>query len=141
MKIFAPVFIFFLTHVAFGQNNSEIDTSDVYIIVDTMPTMADGSDISTGVRLFIQKKFRYPDSLTCGLISTIYFEFTISYNGNVVNPNVFFPGNYPDCTNDYEKLRRMGLDVLNDLPTFKPGKHNGKYVNVKFMFPLRILLQ
>lgn len=124
-----------------SQNSTDIDTLQVYILVDTMPSLVDGGDFATEIRQFILKEMQYPDTLTCGLISTIYFEFIISYEGKVIHPNVFFRSNYPECENDYEVLRKTVLDLLNRLPEFKPGMQNGKYVNVKFLFPMHIHLQ
>jgi len=125
----------------YGQKPIGIDTSQVYLVVDSMPQMRDGSDIVNGIREIFAKDLRYPELSECVIVSTIIYEFTISYNGKVIDKSVSFRGNYSDCPEDYDKLRKSGLQLLDNLPVFKPGMHKGKYVKVKFKVPIHIHLQ
>lgn len=124
-----------------GQVNSKVDTSEVYYIVEKMPTMKGNRSVLTGFSELFSNKFVYPDSLNCGIISTYYIEFTISKKGEVIDPVIRFRSNYKDCKKDYEKLKTAILEFLDKLPKFEPGEHNGIKVDVRLKFPVHIDLQ
>jgi len=133
--------ILFLPIQLFGQQSIEIDSSQVYLIVEEMPTMKNGVEISDKIKEIIFKEFRYSDSLKCEPISNIIFEFTISYSGKVVNPNVHFPRKNDGCEDDYKKIKEIGINIMNKFTDFKPGKKDGKYVSVRYTIPLHIDMQ
>jgi hypothetical protein len=144
MKSIIVIFLpFLISFNLLSQSDTLIksDSVEVFYIVDSMPTMPNGEEISIGLRRLIMEEFKYPDSLDCGLISTIIFEFTISSTGKIKDDSISFRSNYDDCLSDYDKLRKAGDDFYKNLPVFNPGKHKGKLVAVKFIYPLQIHLQ
>ena len=123
-----------------GQNDLDFDTSQVYVYVDSMPTMNDGLTIQDKLLQLFIKDFNYPDSLNC-LISNLIFEFVVSYNGALTDKKITFRPYEESCNDDIEKLRKAGLNFLDRFPLCKPGKLNGKNVKVKFIVPVIICLQ
>jgi hypothetical protein len=120
-----------------AQENIKIDTSQVYLFVDSLPKMPDGSDIGIGFRDFLHN-FQLPDSLHCDYINRINFELVVSYDGSIKNKKVWFSHNLDECKEDYEKIIKEGLKFLDSFPKCKPGIKNGKYVKVK-LFSVMIM--
>jgi len=116
-----------------------IDTSTIYLMVDSMPTMPDGQSINDGFNRLFSKDFRYPNSMTC-LIYRLKFEFVISYDGSIIAKKVIIRG-YDDCEKDVEILKNAGLEFLDRFPKCKPGKYKGNFAKVKFTFPYLLNLQ
>ncbi len=144
MKLnFITILLLLLSTVVFSQRDTTVisDSTKIYYIVDSMPQMSNGEDINTGLFRIFRENFIYPDSLDCSLITYIVFEFTISSTGKIKDENIRFRGNYPDCEDDYNKLKKAGTEFFKKLPMFTPGKNNGKPVDVRFVFPVHIHLQ
>jgi hypothetical protein len=139
-KIFLLLFIFFMPIKASAQEIKNIDTSQVYIFVDSLPMMPNGSNIYEGLRGFLQK-MPFPDSLHCDNINRINFEFVVSYDGSIIDKKVWFSHNLDECKDDYEKIIKEGLKLLDSIPKCKPGMYAGKYVNVKVFSVMHIHLQ
>jgi len=127
-----------------GQENidkSRIDTTETLIFVDTMPTMQNGECISKGFSTLFSDEFKYPDTIECKIISIIYFEFVIRFDGTISDKNVRFNSNIEECAKDYNLLKKAGLVLLDKFPKCIPGSHEGKLVNVRFRSPVHLMYQ
>lgn len=102
---------------------------EIYFIVEEMP------EYPGGIKAFseyFKSNLKYPNSANeKGIQGTSFFKFVITKDGNIDNVTVLkgMP-NCPEC--DEEAIR-----VIKSLPKFKPGKQNGKPVNVWWNLPIR----
>jgi len=140
IKIILISLLSFFSEIILAQEDYNIDSSQVYIFVDTLPKMPDGSDIVMGIR-DILKNYQFPDSLDCEYYTLLKFELEIKYDGSIINKKVDVPDNRNECKADYEKIQTAGMRLLNSIPKCQPGMRNGKFVTVKLFFPMHIHLQ
>lgn len=135
-------FFLFLASLACGvhveaQNTSAIAVSSqtpaAYSAVDQMPEFPGG----TGEQMsYISKNIRYPQiAMNSAYSGTSYIKFTIDTAGYIKDAKVLKGVPHcPEC--DQEALR-----VIKAMPRWKPGKQNGKAVNVYYNLPVRFRLQ
>lgn len=69
-----------------------------------------------------------PDS--CGIPGTIYISFIVSKTGEVKDLHVKAGG----CTMLEQHIEKQ----LEDIPTWKPGRQDGKPVDVQMILPVKI---
>lgn len=99
---------------------------DLFEVVEDMPELIGGIQE-------LQKKIRYPEiAKKAGVEGTVFLQFIVDENGNVVNP-VVLRGIGAGC--DEEALR-----VIRQAK-FEPGRQRGKAVKVKFGLPIRYKLR
>lgn len=98
-------------------------------VADEMPEFPGGE---VEMVKFISKNFNYQKSISDQLIiaTKIYVEFIVTKDGNIKDAKVK-KGINPEL--DKEALR-----VINAMPQWKPGKQNGKPVNVKMNVPIQL---
>jgi periplasmic protein TonB len=103
------------------QNNKEIFT-----IVDQMPEFPGGTE---ALYRFINKNVRYPlDMRKQKIEAKVFASFVVDGRGRINNIEVI--NKVPQAFID-ETIR-----VLKRMPAWKPGRQNGKPVNVKFTLPI-----
>ncbi len=105
-----------------------ISKVEYYYIVDSMPEYPGGQN---AMIKFFMNHFNYPPEMD--VCCKIYTEFIIDTCGNMTHINIL-RGLQEDF--DQETIR-----VLKLMPKWKPGKLNGKPVNIKYTFPVNITLQ
>lgn len=82
----------------------------------------------------VQKYFAYPEEATKNNIQgKVYAYFVIDKDGDVVNIKTRGPKNG-------EILEYTTKKLVEKLPKFIPGQHNGKDTNVKYAFPINFKL-
>lgn len=82
----------------------------------------------------VQKYFAYPkEAAQNNIQGRVYAYFTIDKNGEVVNIKTKGP-------KGGEVLEVATKKLVEKLPKFIPGKHNGKAANVKYAFPINFRL-
>jgi protein TonB len=82
---------------------------------------------------FLSKELKYTEkALEAGLSGTVYIQFIVSKSGAIENAQVLRGIN--------RDLDREALRVVNLMPAWKPGKHNGKPVAVYFTLPIKFQL-
>ena len=62
----------------------------------------------------------------------VIYHFQIDINGNVNDVRVMRKG--------YALLDKEAIRVIKSMPQWKPGKDNGKLVEVEFVIPIRFKL-
>lgn len=109
------------------SNKFYADTS--VFIADEMPEFPGGEKEMVK---YIFKNFKYPRSISEQSIITtkIYVEFIVTKEGNIKDAKIK-KGINPEL--DQEALR-----VINSMPDWKPGKQNGKPLNVKMVVPIQL---
>lgn len=109
------------------SDSSTLAEGKIYSIVDTMPDFPGGED---SLAAFLKAHLEYPDSAICG---------TMQNETLLVNCIVYADGSVGHCSIE----RGMGpacdsaaLQVLRQMPDWKPGSKNGKPVNVYVTIPI-----
>ena len=83
---------------------------------------------------FLGKNIKYPTiSQENGVQGRVIVQFVVTKEGDIAEPKVV---RGVDPYLDAEALR-----VINLMPKFKPGKQNGKAVNVWYTIPVMFRLQ
>ena len=82
-----------------------------------------------GFRNYVQLKLYYPeDALRRGLQGIVYISFVVDTTGKVVNAKVVNSSN--------EIFNTSALQAVESSPKWKPGKKNGKLVEMSFTIPV-----
>jgi TonB family protein len=106
------------------ENSSE---SDIFEIVEEMPKFQEN------LNSYISKNTRYPEEAKKQNIGGIvHVKFTIEKDGSISNIKII---KGVDPLLDEEVIR-----VIENMPKWKPGKHNGKAVRVNFTMPITFKL-
>ena len=83
---------------------------------------------------FLSKNIRYPEeAMKNDVQGRVIIQFVVKKDGSISNPTV---ARSVDPLLDEEALR-----VVNAMPKWKPGMHEGKAVNVKYTIPVAFKLQ
>jgi TonB family protein len=108
----------------------ELNNDDPYTYVERMPTFPDGHE---AMYKFIYDNIHYPETAKKkGISGQVIVQFVVSKEGEIQNAKVL-RGIGGGC--DEEALR-----VVNSMPDWTPGQHNGKYVPVVFTLPVKFIL-
>ncbi|QXP74199.1 energy transducer TonB [Tenacibaculum sp. HL-MS23] len=97
---------------------------------NNVPLMKQAKCFETQMSKHIMKNFKYPqDAFDAGIQGRVLVQFTIDEQGNVAAIQMRGPQNG-------ESLEKEASRIVNKLPTFIPGKHNGRNVKVKYGIPI-----
>jgi periplasmic protein TonB len=108
-----------------------IPEEPVYTIVDEMPNFP-GGDVE--LMKYFQKNIDYTTfSATDENMSTIYIQFIVDSKGKASKAKLLKPYN--------KENEKKIIEVINKMPQWKPGKLNGKPVNVLYNLPIKIHLK
>lgn len=80
---------------------------------------------------YISEELVFPESLKNEEIdATVYVEFTVKANGKVKNVTV-------KRSSNYEAIDEVAVRIVENMPTWTPGKKDGKAVDVKMTLPFK----
>ena len=116
-----------LGEIAFPDEN----INDIYTIVDTMPEFIGGF---TALMKYVNSNIKYPCNETGKINGTVYVTFVIDTSGKVIEPKVI------KGIDGHKELNDEAIRVIEDMPKWKPGKHNGETVKVQFHLPIKFKL-
>jgi TonB family protein len=106
-------------------------TPEVYEFVEQMPEFPGGD---AAMKNYLQANIKYPElAKESGIQGKVFCNFVVDKEGNVTNVKVLRGIGY-GC--DQEALR-----VIKAMPTWTPGKQNGRNVNVHYNLPVFFKLQ
>jgi len=123
-----------------GEVEFEFETNDTsmkytcdkngnFTFVENMPEFKGGID---SLILFITQNVKYPEwERKNNIQGTVYSQFTIDLNGKVKDVEII------KTVEGSKFINEEVLRVINKMPDWIPGKHNGKNVNVKFTLPVK----
>jgi len=113
------------------DKNKATETSDeVFTVVEDMPKFGD-NDLA--FRKFIVDNLKYPDEAAkAGIKGTVYVQFTITKDGDLVDPKVIRSVN--------KLLDEEAIRVVKLSPKWIPGKQRGQNVNVQYTMPVIFML-
>ncbi|HJW31075.1 MAG TPA: TonB family protein [Saprospiraceae bacterium] len=102
-----------------------------FTYVEQMPTFPDGQE---AMYKYIYDRIKYPAiARENGISGQVIVQFVVSKDGDIKNAKVM-RGIGGGCNEE-------ALRVVNEMPKWKPGKHNGRAVPVTFTLPIKFVLQ
>lgn len=102
-----------------------------FTYVEQMPTFPDGTE---AMYKYIYDKIKYPAiARENGISGQVIIQFVVSKEGEIQKAKVV-RGIGGGCNEE-------ALRVVNGMPRWKPGKHNGRAVPVTFTLPIKFVLQ
>ncbi len=120
------------TAVVFEEPVQEVvaDDNELFTVVDQQPEFLGGYE---AMMAFIKQNMNYPNNARRMRIEgTVHVGFIVSKTGEISDVTVL-RGFMSEC--DKEAVR-----VVKLMPRWKPGKQNGRNVNVRFILPLKFRL-
>jgi protein TonB len=125
-----PIAVDFNEPVAEATAEPADDPHKVYMVVQQQPEFPGGQ---AAMFKWIANNMRYPSQARrTGTEGSVFVEFVVGNDGNIRSAKVI-KGIGAGC--DEEAVR-----VISKMPAWKPGKQNGKAVNVRFVLPLKFIL-
>lgn len=109
-----------------------VDGEPIYEIkyIELAPEFPGGNE---ELMKYISENVSYPEKARKkGIKGKVVIEFVVNRNGKVVHESIFTS---VDPLLDNEALR-----VVKEMPKWKPGKQDGKYINVKMHLPVNYIL-
>ncbi len=120
-------------------SNEEVAEKIPFSLVEEIPLFDDCKSVSIyqqekcfkkEIFSHIKKNFKYPEeSYRKSVQGRVLVQFVIEKDGSVADLNIRGP--YKG-----ELLEKEAARIIRKLPKFKPGKHNGKTVKVKYGIPI-----
>ncbi len=102
-----------------------------FTYVEQMPSFPDGTE---AMYKYIYDKIKYPAiARENGISGQVIVQFVVSKEGDISKAKVV-RGIGGGCNEE-------ALRVVNGMPKWKPGKHNGRAVPVTFTLPIKFVLQ
>ena len=101
-------------------------TDSVYEVAEVMPEFPGGTQ---ALFKFISENLEYPQHAIDGQIEgRVVVQFVVDKTGKV--------GNIQVVRSIDKLLDQAAIDVVRALPAWKPGRQNGKPVNVRYTLPI-----
>jgi len=117
--------IFLNATLVFSQDTEA--SEGIYTIVEEMPAFPGGT---LSFQNYLAENMQYTEAMKQdGLKGTVYVSFMVNTDGSISDAKVI-RGIGGDA--DKEALR-----LINNMPTWKPGKQSGKLVKVQLQLPVR----
>ena len=99
------------------------------ILVEEVPSFPGGTE---AMNKFIRDRMRFPYAeYEKGLSGTCFVNFIVEKDGSITNIQLL--KGVPDAPG----FSTESIRLMNSLPKFMPGRHNGKPVSSAFTFPVR----
>jgi protein TonB len=109
----------------------EAKEEEPFSYVEQMPSFPDGQE---AMYKFIYDRIKYPAiARENGISGQVIVQFVVSKDGEIQKAKVV-RGIGGGCNEE-------ALRVVNEMPKWKPGKHNGRPVPVTFTLPIKFVLQ
>lgn len=137
MKFFYFLALLIIPNFLFAQNEilTHADTMPFFAGCEEMKSMDEKRKCSNDSLIhFISQNISYPESARESRIEgTVYVNFVIDESGNVTNSSVM--------RDIGAGCGEVALAVVNAMPKWEPGIHEGKPVNVKLNLPINFNLK
>jgi periplasmic protein TonB len=106
--------------------------NQLYTVVDEMPSFPGGEK---GLMEYLSKNLRYPFAATQKKIQNqVICAFFIEKDGSVKMPTILQTSTFP-------LLDKEALRVVQALPKWRPARHHGKPIRVKYILPVSFRLK
>ena len=108
-----------------------VKEEEPFTFVEQMPSFPDGTE---AMYKFIYDNIKYPAiARENGISGQVIVQFVVSKDGSITKARVA-RGIGGGCNEE-------ALRIVNMMPKWKPGKHNGRTVPVTFTLPIKFVLQ
>ena len=112
-------------------NVDEANDEQPFSYVEQMPVFPEGQQ---AMYKFISDNLQYPEiAKQNGISGQVILQFVVSSDGTIKNAKVM-RGIGGGCNEE-------ALRILNAMPKWNPGKHNGRAVPVMFTLPIKFVIQ
>jgi protein TonB len=118
--------------VVFDEPVEEVvlDEDEIFTVVEQRPEFEGGYE---ALMMFVKQHMKYPpNARRMHVEGTVHVSFVVNKNGSISDVSVL-RGISAEC--DAEAIR-----VVKLMPPWKPGRQNGRNVNVRFVLPLKFRL-
>ncbi len=113
-----------------ATSNTTFADKKIYTTVDVMPEFPGGQ---TALHQYIYQNLRYPTLAYINAIEgTVYVDFIVDSYGNIVNAQA-----NSNIKGDNGGLEMEALRLINGMPRWTPGKHQGASAVVKLTIPIQ----
>jgi periplasmic protein TonB len=120
------------TDVTFEEPVEEVvaDDNEIFTVVEQNPEFPGGYD---AMMTFVKQNMKYPtNARKMQVEGTVYVGFVVNKDGVISDVKVL-RGILAECDNE-------AVRVIKLMPPWKPGKQNGRFVNVRYTVPLKFRL-
>lgn len=108
-----------------NDNNKDKDET-IYEAVDEMPKFPGGTQ---ALFKYLGENIQYPEEVQkLGIAGRVITQFVISKKGEITSVAV--------VRSLHPELDKQAIQAITAMPTWTPGKKDGKVVNVKFTLPI-----
>jgi len=128
--IFYPVLILsvFLLQPVNAQGDEKRDS--VYTNVDQLPEFPGGNE---ALKNYVLNEIVYPpEAKKEGIQGKVFISFTVNKKGAVTDAKI--------VKGVHGLLDKEALRVIENMPKWTPGKHQGKVVSVSYTLPVQFAL-
>jgi protein TonB len=117
-----------------GLADAPVDAAPaIFTIVEQMPTFPGGE---AELVKYLQKNINYPAmERENNIVGTVFLTFVVDPEGKISDIKVL------RGVSGGPNLEKEAIRVIKSMPTWKPGKQNGKSVSVQFNLPVRFSLK
>lgn len=121
----------FLTNMAFCQEEKKVSVDDeVFVIVEEQAEFPGGME---AMYAYIQKNLVYPEKAKeKGIEGRVFVSFIIEKDGSISNVKIL-RGIGGGCD-------EAAMEMVKNMPKWKPGKQKGKPVRYQFTLPIKFEL-
>lgn len=121
------IYIFILFMICSGIATAQHTNENTFRYVEQMP------ECPYDLPGYLSKNIRYPDeAIKKNIEGRVYIEFVINADGTITEPSV--------KKSAHPLLDAEALRVVAAMPPWKPGKQNGRAVDVFFALPVKFQL-
>jgi protein TonB len=122
----------FLTNLAFCQEEKKASVDDeVFVVVEEQAEFPGGLD---SMYAYIVKNLKYPElAKEKGIEGRVFVSFIIEKDGSISNVKIL-RGIGGGCD-------EAAVEMIKNMPKWKPGTQRGKPVRVQFNLPIKFELE
>lgn len=120
-----------LTNMAFCQEEKKVSGDEpVFVVVEEQAEFPGGLD---SMYAYIQKNLKYPElAKEKGIEGRVFVQFVIEKDGSISNVKIL-RGIGGGC-------EEAAVEMIKNMPKWKPGKQRGKPVRFQFVLPIKFEL-
>jgi len=120
-----------MEYIPDDDDEEEVAEMEIFTVVEDAPGFPGGDEARIK---YLQNNIKYPQmARESGIQGTVYVTFVVERDGKVTNVQIL-RGIGGGC--DEEAIR-----VIQNMPSWNPGKQRGKPVRVQFNMPIKFTLQ
>jgi protein TonB len=127
--LFLSAFLCTLSFGAFAQSEVSVD-DEVFVVVEEQAEFPGGLD---SMYTYIVKNLKYPElAKEKGIEGRVFVNFIIEKDGSISNVKIL-RGIGGGC-------EEAAVEMVKNMPKWKPGKQRGKPVRFQFVLPIKFEL-